>query len=181
MFSIYNVKRGNNKDTVKYLWYSVRPTEGLYNDHKFHKRILKFLKCKYIEDYIFCLEWKWDGDHPSGVHAHILIKPVENSIKYVNTHINRQSEKFFNLNAKQRYYIYQSNIHLVNDKLDYMSGLTWDGGKNEEKVKDNLRMIKLFGQSHLTGNETLETWRDIVKKEDLSSSDSPKKAPENDE
>ncbi len=167
------VKKKQRK-VCKYLWYSVRPgPNNSFTDIKFKQRIDKLLSCKQIKNYIYCLEWKWgekggpfENDRiKDSIHAHIIIEPEMNMIKYVNTHIDRQKEKFFNLNDKQRFYIYDEQKSLLLDKLDYIDGITFDDNKNYEKAHDKQRMVNLFSKEHITKyqNETCETWRVIVK------------------
>jgi len=147
-------KKPKETNECRWLWYSVRPGAGdnIKNERAFKKRIDKFLNVKAVEDFIYCFEWKWANGEviPHSLHCHMLIKPVAKKVKYLNQHIDRQREKYFNLNKNQRYYIYKDNENVARDKLDYMMGKTWDSDKNTEKCLDKARMEKIFSTSHFT-------------------------------
>ena len=102
------------------------------------KRIEKFLQAKCIKKAIYTYEWKWDDDMPYGLHAHLILI---GDIKHINQHINRQKEKWFNLNPQQRVPILNGEI--LKDKINYIMGNTWEEDKNEEKLKDKNYRRKL--------------------------------------
>lgn len=112
-------------------WYSVRPPNGTDNE-EFKDRIIKFLKCKNIKEYICTFEWKHEGT-PTGIHAHMII----NGNKYLRQHIARQKERYFNLDIKKQLSVIKDKELLI-DKLNYMDGELFKGGplKLEEKQKD---------------------------------------------
>ena len=111
------------------LWYSVSPPRVdpyIIEDGKdFVKRMNKFFNSMAVEKAIWTYEWKYKGDPLGfhGIHCHSLIY---GTARKINWHISRQKEKWFNLNKKQKFVIYKNDEELVQDKVSYFVGDTWD-------------------------------------------------------
>ena len=119
------------------LWYSVRPPNEIDEDD-FIKRMEKFIESNSITKGFYTFEWKYPDkckDHRQrhSIHFHGLLYGVMGKI---NFHIARQKEKYFHLNKKQKFWIYDEED--IQDKLDYIQGRTIDQTKNAEKHLDKL-------------------------------------------
>ena len=96
-----NSKKKSNKKKFSALWYSVSPPRGdpykMTDGLSFIKRMEKFFKSVSIEKAVWAFEWKYKGGPLEyyGIHCHCLIF---GSQKKLNWHIQRQKEKYFNLN-----------------------------------------------------------------------------------
>lgn len=137
----------HEKFTDKGVWLGIRPALGDPvlrhgqdpHGHKcFAERIDKFLQAKCIKKALYNFEWKWDDDMPYGLHSHLILI---GDVKHINQHINRQKEKWWNLNPQQRHPILTEECLI--DKIKYMNGETFDEDKNEEKEKDKAYRRKL--------------------------------------
>jgi len=135
-YKTYGVLKDNkSKGGPLGLWYSCRPNEGI-DEKQFVKRIEKFLSSVSIEKAAYTFEWKYKQNEQGGtlrfgIHCHMLLF---GKMKQINFHIKRQKELYWNLNNKQKFWIYDKEI--FQDKLDYMSGDTLDSEKNKEKALD---------------------------------------------
>ncbi len=140
-YSTYGVLKNKSKGGPLGLWYSVRPKEGI-DEQQFVKRIKKFLSSVSIEKAAYTFEWKYKqnqgGTLRFGIHCHMLLF---GKMKQVNFHIKRQKEAYFNLNEKQKFWIYDKEI--LQDKIDYMSGSTLDSEKNKEKALDKKSRVSI--------------------------------------
>lgn len=136
-FETYGVLKEKKQKAIC-LWYSVRPKEN--DEKKFIKRIEKFVSSKVIKKGVYTFEWKYENDLKinESIHCHMLLY---GEMKQIGQHIGRQKEKYWNLNTKQRFIIYDKK--LVNEKLDYISGKTWEDGKNIEKELDKKSRAEL--------------------------------------
>lgn len=119
------------------LWYSVRPPNEI-DEEEFIKRMEKFIESNSITKGFYTFEWKYPDkctDHRQrhSIHFHGLLYGVMGK---VNFHIARQKEKYFHLNKKQKFWIYDEED--IQDKLDYIQGRTIDQTKNAEKHLDKL-------------------------------------------
>ncbi len=135
IYKSYGIKKEKSQGGPLCLWYSVRPSEGI-DELDFVDRIKKFISSCCIIKAIYQFEWKYEkniqgGTLRNGIHCHMLIF---GKIKRVNFHIERQKEKYFNLNKKQKFWIYEKE--LIADKIDYLQGRTLSNEKNEEKLLD---------------------------------------------
>lgn len=134
-YKSYGILKNQSKGGPLGLWYSCRPKEGI-DEKQFVKRINKFLSSVSVEKAAYTFEWKYKQNEQGGtlrfgIHCHMLLF---GKMKQINFHIKRQKEAYFNLNEKQRFWIYDKEI--LQDKLDYMSGDTLDFEKNKEKALD---------------------------------------------
>lgn len=124
------------------LWYSVRPPNGI-DEREFINRMKKFVGTNSITKGYYTFEWKYpdkcaDYKQRHSIHFHGLLYGIMGKI---NFHIARQPEKWFNLNKKQKFWIYNEDD--VNDKLDYIQGITISELKNNEKKLDKLSRKEL--------------------------------------
>ncbi len=128
-----------SKKKFEALWFSVSPPRvdpyKMSDGMIFVKRMEKFFQSNGIERAIWTFEWKYKGTPLSehGIHCHCLIFGIQ---KKINWHIQRQKEKYFNLNKEQRFVIYNDDQELVLDKIKYFIGDTFDEKKNLEKMWD---------------------------------------------
>lgn len=134
-----SMNQKSSKKKFSALWYSVSPPRGdpykMTDGMDFVKKMEKFFNSVSIEKAIWAFEFKYKGGPLQfyGIHCHCLLF---GSLKKLNWHIQRQREKFFNLNPEQRFVIYEGDEELIKDKIDYFSGKTFDETKNEEKEWD---------------------------------------------
>lgn len=132
-------KKVNSKVTA--YWYSVRPKfdsdiDLRSQEDQFMNRIKKFLNSTSIQNFAIQYEWKWDGDAPYGMHAHMLLQG--DNMGAIKQHIVRQKELMFRLDLN-RQLIALTNDDMIQDKLLYMMGHIYnndDKYKEEEKFKD---------------------------------------------
>ena len=140
-YSSYGILKPVKKKALC-LWYSVRPPPGT-DEQWFIKRMRKFVDSNSIMKGVYTFEWKYPDkctDHKQrhSIHFHALLYGVMGKI---NFHIARQSENWFHLNKKQKFWIYDEED--IKDKLDYIQGKTIDQYKNEEKKLDKLSREEL--------------------------------------
>ncbi len=139
------IKKKNNKKKFSALWYSVSPPRGdpykMTDGLSFIKKMEKFFHSVSIEKAVWAFEWKYKGGPLEyyGIHCHCLLF---GSQKKLNWHIQRQKEKYFNLNPEQRFVIYEGDEELIKDKINYFTGETFDDNKNTEKEWDKLTREK---------------------------------------
>lgn len=119
------------------LWYSVSPPRvepyKITDGHIFIEKINKFLKARCIVKAIIQYEWKYHDteDEFYGIHCHMLLFGERGRL---NWHIARQKDPMYNLNEKQKWFVYDKKLMM--DKINYFSGETWDDNKNREKKWD---------------------------------------------
>ena len=142
----------NKKNDFIALWYSVSPPRGdpykIEEGLKFIKKIKKFVTSKSIKKAVLQFEWKYKGGPLDfyGIHCHMLLWGER---KKINWHISRQKERYFNLNDKQKFYIYDSE--LIDDKISYFTGGTLSDEKNKEKEWDKQTRVKHgLSESHIS-------------------------------
>ncbi len=133
-FEKYGILRKIKKTPIC-LWYSVRPPNGTDED-MFIKRMAKFVSTNSITKGKYTFEWKYpdrcaDYKDRHSIHFHGLLY---GNIGKINFHIKRQPERWFNLNPKQKFWIYNEEDY--QDKLEYIDGNTQSETKNNEKRLD---------------------------------------------
>lgn len=117
------------------LWFSCRPPHDI-DEREFIKRIEKFIKSETIKKAEYSFEWKYKDNKRYGIHCHMLLWGGKDWCK-VNQHISRQKERYFKLCLKeQKFWIYPKDKHLINEKRDYVNGITLDDDKNIDKQLD---------------------------------------------
>lgn len=159
------IQENKKLNNDKVIWYSCRPgpneeiEEG--SSYKFCNRIDKFMKANCIESAFWVYEWKYkeiDNYKSSyGIHMHSILIG-EN--KKINQHIKRQHEMYFNCNPGQKVLIKKS---YVQDKIDYMTGITWEEEKNLEKINNNNKRKEIGLKQYETKNWDFESLGVVVK------------------
>ena len=103
----------------------------------------KFVSTNSITKGKYTFEWKYpdrcaDYKDRHSIHFHGLLY---GNIGKINFHIKRQPERWFNLNPKQKFWIYNEEDY--KDKLEYIDGNTQSEIKNNEKRLDKLSREEL--------------------------------------
>ena len=119
------------KTQPKIVWLTVRPKKCEEQDFKIF--IEKILNWKCVENYYCAYEWK-HNDESSGLHAHIILKG-EN--KRILENIRKKSKvNTFKKIGKCMFFVKLIKASLLQDKIDYCNGKTWEVEKNEHKKTD---------------------------------------------
>lgn len=128
----------NKRCVPKIVWLTIRPkkcTEKLFQEF-----IEKILNWKCVENYYCAYEWKHDTNG-SGLHAHIIL---EGENKRILENIRKKS-KATTLRKIGKCMFFSKLIKrdLLQDKIDYCNGKTWEVEKDEQK-KSNIYYRKLY-------------------------------------
>lgn len=119
------------KTEPKIVWLTIRPKKC--EENEFQKFVNKILNWKCVTNYYCAYEWK-HNEESSGLHAHIILKG-ENKRILENIRKKQKVTTFKNIGKTLFFYklIKQS---LLQDKIDYCNGKTWEDEKNEHKKSD---------------------------------------------
>lgn len=125
------LKKLKKKTPAKIVWLTIRPKKCEEADFKIF--IEKILHWKCVEKYYCAYEWK-HNEESSGLHAHIILKG-EN--KRILENIRKKSKvNTFKKIGKTMFFYKLINASLLQDKIDYCNGKTWEVEKNEHKKTD---------------------------------------------
>ena len=135
------------KTIPKIVWLTVRPKKC--TEKIFQEFIQKILNWKCVENYYCAYEWK-HNEKGSGLHAHIIL---EGENKRIMENIRKKMKgtalpkigkcMFFPILIKR---------DLLQDKIDYCEGKTWEVEKTEQK-KSNKYYRKLYNMPTITTYE----------------------------
>ena len=122
------------KTIAKIVWLTIRPKKC--EESEFKKFIDKILRWKCVEKYYCAYEWK-HSEESSGLHAHIILKG-ENKRILENLRKKCQNSKVttFKKIGKTMFFYKLINETMLQDKIDYCNGKTWEVEKNEHKKTD---------------------------------------------
>lgn len=128
------LKKLKKKTIPKIVWLTIRPKNCKETDFKIF--VTKILSWKCIEKYYVAYEWK-HTDESSGLHAHIILKG-EN--KRILENLRKKSENSkvttFKKIGKTMFFWKLISATMLQDKIDYCNGKTWEDEKNEHKKSD---------------------------------------------
>lgn len=119
------------KTIPKIVWLTVRPKNCLESDFKVF--IEKILNWKCVENFYCAYEWK-HTEESSGLHAHIILKGENKRI--LENIRKKQKVNTFKKIGKCVFFYKLIKYTLLQDKIDYCNGKTWEVEKNEHKKTD---------------------------------------------
>ena len=123
------------KKTIgKIVWLTIRPKNC--DEVVFQKFINKILSWNCITNYYCAYEWK-HSEESTGLHAHIILKG-ENKRIMENLKKKCENSKVttFKKIGKCMFFYKLIKETLLQDKIDYCNGKTWEDEKNENKKSD---------------------------------------------
>ena len=125
------LKKLKKKSVPKIVWLTIRPKNC--KEENFKIFVTKILQWKCVEKYYCAYEWK-HNEESSGLHAHIILKG-EN--KRILENIRKKSKvNTFKKIGKIMFFYKLIKYSLLQDKIDYCNGKTWEVEKNEHKKTD---------------------------------------------
>jgi len=128
--SVY-LKSLKKKILPKIVWLTIRPKKC--DEYEFKVFIEKILNWKCVEKYYCAYEWKHNSES-SGLHAHILL---EGQNKRILENIRKKSKvNTFKKIGKCMFYYKLILRDLLQDKIDYCNGKTWEDEKTKSKESD---------------------------------------------
>ena len=148
LYQKYMLKLKKKKRTIpKIVWLTVRPQKC--TEKIFQEFISKILNWKCVENYYCAYEWK-HTEKGSGLHAHIIL---EGENKRILENI-RKKQKGITLPkiGKCMFFSVLIKRDLLQDKIDYCNGKTWEDEKDEQK-KSNTFYRKLYNMPTITNYE----------------------------
>lgn len=128
------LKKLKKKTIPKIVWLTIRPKNCQESNFKIF--VEKILNWKCVVKYYCAYEWK-HNEESSGLHAHIILKG-ENKRILENLRKKCQNSKVttFKKIGKTMFFYKLINAALLQDKIDYCNGKTWEVDKNEHKKTD---------------------------------------------
>lgn len=122
------------KTIPKIVWLTIRPKKC--GELEFQKFVNKILSWKCVQNYYCAYEWK-HSEESSGLHAHIILKG-ENKRIMENLRKKCENSKVtpFKKIGKTMFFYKLIKETMLQDKIDYCNGKTWEDEKNEHKKSD---------------------------------------------
>lgn len=135
-----NLIKKKNKIKKK-LWITINPPDNGWTEQSFIDKIQKMMYGRNaINSCFWVFEWQNPGRKNKGIHCHI----------YIHEGDHRRIKHWVKRNFKKEYKLCKFCIDFKNpkaewleDKLDYVGGITFDENKDEKKEKD-IERRKLF-------------------------------------
>lgn len=138
------LKNLKKKISPKIVWLTIRPKKC--DEYEFKEFVEKILNWKCVENYYCAYEWK-HNEESSGLHAHILL---EGQNKRILENIRKKSKvNTFKKIGKCMFFAKLINRDLLQDKIDYVNGKTWEDEKNEHKKSDSFYRKK-YGMPNIS-------------------------------